>query len=317
MGDTFFAAAAALIPVALVIATGWTARRLGLGDEAAWAGFNRVIYILLYPPLLFTLIAGADYAAFSTGPFLAAAASGFFAMAVVTLALKLCLTIDGPAYTSLFQTAVRWNGFVLLAAAGPLFGPAGTTLTAMIIAVSVPLVNVLSVIVLLIWGAHGGERATLGAFVRGVAFNPLIVACAAGGLAAVARWTPPAPVAATLDLLASATLPAILLSVGAGLRFAAVRSRPGLLALGAALKLMGMPVAMAFSARLFGLSGVEAAVLVTAGATPAAAAGYALAKEMGGDAPLVAALVTLTAPLSMAAMPAALALTPWLTGARP
>ncbi len=316
MGDTFFTAAAALTPVALVIATGWTARRLGLGDEAAWAGFNRVIYVLLYPPLLFTLIAEADYAAFAAGPFLAAAACGYLTMAGVTLALRFCLRIDGPAFTSVFQTAVRWNGFVLLAAAAPLFGPAGVTLTAMIIALSVPLVNVLSVIVLLIWGANGSGAVTIAAVVRGLAVNPMIIGCAAGGLAAAAQWRPPAPVATTLDLLASATLPAILLSVGAGLRFASVRARPGLLALGATLKLIAMPAAMAVSARVFGLTGVEAAVLVTAGATPAAAAGYALAKEMGGDAPLVAALVTVTAPLSMLAMPTALALTPLLTGAR-
>jgi predicted permease len=62
------------------------------------------------------------------------------------------------------------------------------------------------------------------------------------------------------------------------------------------------------AARLCGADPLSAAVAVGIGSTPTAAAGYTLAREMGGDAQLMAAIITATTIASFLTMPIALTL---------
>ena len=57
---------------------------------------------------------------------------------------------------------------------------------------------------------------------------------------------------------------------------------------------------------LLGVTGQELSFLVLCGAVPTAMNGYALAKQMGGDAELYATVTTLQTLLSIAAIPAVL-----------
>ena len=60
---------AALVPIAGVIALGWTLRRTRLVAAELWGGVNRLAYQALLPALLFSTISTADYAALPAGPF--------------------------------------------------------------------------------------------------------------------------------------------------------------------------------------------------------------------------------------------------------
>jgi hypothetical protein len=59
---------------------------------------------------------------------------------------------------------------------------------------------------------------------------------------------------------------------------------------------------------LTGASPLATAVAVGIGSTPTAAAGYTLAREMGGDAQLMAAIITATTLFSFITMPIAITL---------
>ena len=69
------------------------------------------------------------------------------------------------------------------------------------------------------------------------------------------------------------------------------------------------PVALFAMAHLFRLDPVAAAVCAAIGSTSTAAASYTLAREMGGDARLMAGIVSATTLLSFITMPVAIALT--------
>ncbi len=223
-------------------------------------------------------------------------------MAGMGFALKPVLRgVSGPSFSSLVQAAVRWNGFVLLAAAPPLFGPEGAALAAIIFAPIVPLVNLISVAALSVYG-DGAAPSPRGFLLRLIT-NPLILASLAGIAVSLAGGPPEGPIADTLDILARAALATGLLGVGAGLSFAALTASPRLLALATALKLVVMPAVLWGAAALFDLSPLATAVAVAAGATPGAAASYVLAKQLGGDAPLTAGHITATTVLAALAMP--------------
>ena len=53
--------------------------------------------------------------------------------------------LDGPAFTSIFQGATRWQTYVALAVSGNLFGNLGLALASVAMVAIIPLVNVFSV----------------------------------------------------------------------------------------------------------------------------------------------------------------------------
>jgi predicted permease len=111
-----------------------------------------------------------------------------------------------------------------------------------------------------------------------------------------------------LDILAGASLTLGLLCVGAGLELTHLGRHRLVALLTAALKLLLMPAATALACRLFGIEGLSAAAAVLFTACPISASSYVLARQLGGDAALLAGLITITTIAAAVTMPLALAL---------
>src|SRR3546814_5579304 len=75
--------------------------------------------------------------------------------AALVYALRPLMNVDGPAFTSVFQGAVRFNTFVGLGAVTALEGGTGVTLFAVAIALAIPTLNVMCVLTLARYGDHG------------------------------------------------------------------------------------------------------------------------------------------------------------------
>jgi predicted permease len=302
MGEVY----SALAPVFILIALGWLARNRRIASPEAFGVVNRFGYFILYPAFLFTIVTGSDFANREAGSFVLGVVTGFAALIVLTLALRIFYRADGPAFTSVFQGSVRWNGFPLLAAAAALYGPVGEDLIGIVFGPLVFFVNVVSVLVLVRWGANraAGWRAILDQ----IAANPLILSCGAGLLAQALGVTHFGPVSEALRLLGQAAMPVALITVGAGLDFGALRADAAKVAAATAFKLTVSPVLIWFAATWMGASPLAAAVAAGIGATPTAAASYTLAREMGGDARLMAAIITATTILSFVTLPLAISL---------
>jgi predicted permease len=70
-----------------------------------------------------------------------------------------------------------------------------------------------------------------------------------------------------------------------------------------ALRLIGMPLLVFGLCRLADLSGLPRMVAVIAAATPTAPTAYTMARKMGGDAELMAQIITFQSIASMATLP--------------
>ncbi|WP_417495829.1 AEC family transporter [Maricaulis sp.] len=280
----------ALFPIFGVIAIGWLLRRSGLLPDNSWGPVSRLAYLGLSPALLFTAIARADLSSITLGPFLIASVLGFLAMAVIMLALKPALKIPDPTYTSVVQAVCRWNGMLILALGIALFGDQGEILVALVMVVSIPLVNIECVAALAVWGE--GAAPNWRSILYRIVTNPLILGSVAGGVVNLAHIPMPGAITDTLSLLGQAALPLILLSVGAGLNFTTLRARPRLLALSIFLKLMIGPLVFYGVGRAMGLDGIPLTILLLTGSSPGAGSAYVLAQQMGGDAPYSAGDIT-------------------------
>lgn len=295
-----------LIAVFLVIATGWLLKVRNIVSPAHWLGVERLTYQVLFPAVVIHTLAIADL---RSVPVLAMGAS--LVLAILSIATLLLSTrpllaragIDGPAFTSIFQGSIRWNTFVGLALAAGLQGRTGTTLMAIAVAAMIPLLNVLCVVVLSRFAS--GKPTSLGATVRSITYNPFIWSSAVGLALNQFQSLLPSALTGYLDVLGRASLGIGLLVVGSALDLNRL-ARPRLahwVAVG--LKLVAMPLAAWLYAGWFGVTGPALTMTVVAGAVPTATAAYFLARDLGGDAPLMAEITTLQTLLALATLPVA------------
>lgn len=299
-----------LVPIAAAIALGWVVRRTGLVQADLWTGINKLAYLVLLPALLFVTIGQADLAGGAAAPFLAAAVLGFLGIAAFSWAMLPILRTDGPSFSSVFQGGVRWNGFVILALAQVSLSAEQAALVAIVFGPTVPLINILCVMALSVWGEHEGSVSVSRVLSR-IVTNPLIIGCFAGMAATVLPWLQPPLVVDTAELIGRAALPLILLAIGAGLDFSAIGARPRLMAVSVGIKLMAAPALFILLGHLFGLPSSILVVLAAVGGAPGAASAYVLAKELGGNAELMAGHVTVTTLLAFLTLPFWM----WLAGA--
>ena len=295
----------ALAPVFLLIALGGLLRARGFPGAAFWPAAERLVYFVLFPALLFLTTASSELAGFGLLPLAAALVAALLATGLLVLALRPWLGVDAAGLTSVFQGAIRTNTYVGLGAAGTLYGAAGLEVLGIVILIVVTTVNLLSVVVLI---HYGGRAAGRGALLASVARNPLIIACVAGFLCNAAGVELQGVPRETLAVLGQASLTLGLLCVGAGLELAHLGQQRRAALVTCVLKLLLMPAASALACRLLGVEGLTAAVAVLFTGGPISASSYVLARQLGGDAPLMAGLITLTTIAAALTMPLMLAL---------
>lgn len=296
---------AALVQVFLLIVLGYLLRRILLPQDAHWTGLEQLVYYVLFPALLIETLGRANLASVPVTDVGGAVLLSVLSMSALCLLLRPVLAraihVDGPAFTSVFQGAVRWQTFVALSVASSLFGDRGLALASVAMVAMIPIINVLSVSVL----AHfaSPQRMSWASTLAAIARNPIIWGCVIGIALNLTQLPVPRPLYDFAGSLGRCSLAIGLLVVGAGLHLEGLlRPRPAAV-LTVFLKLILMPV-MAISLGLaFGLSGSNLAVVACCASVPSASNGYVLARQMGGDAPLLAQILTWQTALAVLTMP--------------
>lgn len=296
-----------LLPVFLVMALGWLLRVTSVVRDEHWPGLEHVTYAVFFPAFIIDTLARADL---TSVPVLGV--GGALIGAILVLAATLlgarrllgrAIGLDGPSFTSLFQGATRWNTFVALAVAGNLHGQAGVALMAVAVAAMVPLLNVLAVVVLVRHAA--GRPQTAAQVLLTLLRNPFIWSCAIG---VALNLLPPLPkvIASAVEITGKPSLAVGLMVVGAGLDLRSLaRPRPvHLVAVG--LKLLALPLIAVLIARALGVAGQDLSLTLAAAAMPTASSAYVLARQMGGNAPLMAEIITLQTLFALVTIPVVL-----------
>lgn len=299
----------ALLPVAMLIGLGSVLRwRRFLADEF-WPQAERLCYMVLMPCLFVHGLATADLTGLPFATIGIALIAATIGVAVAMLLLRPVLCIDGPAFTSVFQGGIRFNNYVGVTLAAGLFGVDGVALAAICNAAIVPTVNILCV---LVFARHGSARLSPTGIARQLATNPLILSSLAGITAQAAGISLPAGIGPALQALGAAALPLGLLCVGSALNPGPIRrwARPVIIA--SVIKFGVMPAATLAVALPLGLHGPGLTTALLFQTLPTASSAYVMARQLGGDAPLMATITALQTALSLVAIPLILiALQPW------
>ncbi len=298
-----------LLPVMLLIALGAGLTHFKVIPAEAWSGVDKLTYYALIPALMISTLSRASLEVSTMSRVGGALLAGVVIVATLTMLLRPFLLrqgVDGPGFTSVFQGAVRWNTFSALAIAGSLFGAEGTAVVAIAAAIMIPMVNVLTVAVLATYAR--GERLKPGAFVITLAKNPFIWSISLGLALNLIGNPVPKVLQDTLAMAGNATLAVSLIMVGGGLQLASLGRIDTPLVVASVLKLLIMPGIMVVAGLIIGLSGPTLGALIVCGSVPTASASYVLARLMGGDAPMIARIMTWQTLIAFVTMPAFLLL---------
>lgn len=283
-----------LLPVFLTIALGAVLKQTQLVKDEHWASVEHVAYYVLFPAIVTKAIAVADFTGVPVARMALAMVLAILTMFALALVLRrplqATLGMDGPGFSSFFQGVTRWHTFLALAIMPLVFGPQGIALAALAAAAMIPLLNVGAVSVLSTYAS--GTAPTLKGVLKSLATNPFVLSSLAGIILNLSGIGLAAPIEQTLELIGRGALAVALLSAGAGLEFAKLRNAGPAVGVATAVKLILMPVFMWGWTWVLGVDGLPQAVAIVAGGVPSAAASYILARKMGGDAALVALILT-------------------------
>lgn len=290
----------ALLPLFVLIALGYGARRIGWPGPKAWRVVEQLTYYMLFPALLFNSLAGTSLA----GGSVVALALALTTLATTALALMAQgpLVLSGPTFSSVIQGAIRPNTYVGVGAALAVWGDQGVALAAVGLATVIPIVNVIAVIGLLRYAPSEGSD-TRRSLILSLIRNPLIGSCLAGLAVNAIGVELPDWLMGSLKMLGQASLPLGLLAVGAALQLVAIRERWEAIAASCGLKLIVSPIIAALLLGLFGVRGTAFAVAVVYMAVPTSASAYVLAAEMGGDRDAMATIISVSTVLSAITLP--------------
>ncbi|HPI48797.1 MAG TPA: AEC family transporter [Hyphomonadaceae bacterium] len=296
-----------LVPVFSLIALGALLQRFKVLTVDGWSSLERLTYFVLFPPLMFMSIVNGSFASDEALWLGLAMAGTVVTMAALMLLARPVLAKDGPQFSSVFQAGIRWNGYVALGVAAGLYGEVGVGIAAIGFAVLVPVNNVMSVLVL---SRYASEKpASFLRVIRSLLTNPLILSTLLAIILVSLGVRVSKPVGDTLTLLGDATVSLGLICVGAALDFSSMRSAKWPLAAGVLLRLVVMPGVAAGLSYTIGLSHMAFQIGMVCVTAPVATSAYILARQLGGDAKLMANIITLTTLLSLATIP----ITLWLT----
>lgn len=277
----------ALLPLISLIALGYVLQRSYFLSAEFWRGAERLNYFVLFPVLLFSNLAFVDLDLANLVRVLLAMLLGILGVSLGLWIAKFCFAIQPEQFGVYVQSHIRFNTYIGLALVSSLLGHQGMQIFAMMIAVAIPTVNIISL--LAFSQQNNNWRSTVLAIVK----NPLILGCVVGILFNLTGFKLLIGIQEFIRLLASVSLPLGLLTVGAALQFQALKRDIWRLSFNSIGRLLFVPLIGYSLARSLGLDDLETLIVTLFFALPTASASYILTRYLKGDYQLMAGMISL------------------------
>lgn len=294
-----------VLPIFLVIILGKMLQLTIVKDAGIWAGINKISYWVLFPAFLLTQTSRLDLSDPDILPYSISLILAYFAAMIFAFCVGKIAKQSNHTLTSVIQGAGRHNTFIGLAVAGQLFGAVGTTIGTVATAALVPLSNVVAVIMM---GAMLNKGAGIRKLLLDLVRNPIILAIVAGLAFSRLNFPQGFVLYQFTGLIGQATLPTLLLVIGANLRFTSFNSQIQPVVISTIAKMLVFPIIVFLVCQWFALSAETTVIAVIFACCPTSPAGFPLAKQMGGDAPVMATIISVQTAFSVIAIPIAIAL---------
>lgn len=290
--DQFLLSFYIVFPLFFYILAGFCIRRLGLMDTPSFTKLNQTIFKIFIPLMLFINIYQADFTS-ALNPRLFILCCGL----ILLLFLLLCWLV--PKFDStradipvIVQGIYRSNyvlfGFTIASSIHP---NQDIGVVSSLAAVSVPLFNVLAV---LVFETFRGRKLNLLRLLKGIVTNPLIIAGVLGILFSLLHIRIPAFLEHTIADAAGLASPVALICLGGMLSFSSIRHHRLKLTVILLGRLIVVPIIALIVFISLGYRNVELTAVLALFASPTAVSSAPMAYAMDGNGELAGEVVATT-----------------------
>lgn len=296
MIENFFVAIEAVAPLFCLMSIGGLIKHLKLMNEEELKHLNKMLFKVFFCIMLFYNIYLTDFHQ-SFQPDLIA----FCVMAVILTcaiaSVPVCALVkENPTRGAMIHGIYRSNFLIMgVPMVANIFGQDGIGVTTMLVAIIVPLYNILGVIVL---ETFRGGQFHLWPIVKGILKNPMIIGTIAGAICNLGGITIPTAILRPLGQVSAATTPMALIVLGASFTKAGVAKRLLPLAATVGTRLLVVPSIILPIAYYLGYRGVEFVSIISIFCTPCAIVTFTMAQQMDSDGELAGNCVIFTSALS-------------------
>lgn len=290
----------AVLPMCLVMALGYGTRRLGWIRREEISTINKIAFRIFLPCLLYYNVYCSDLSG-SFDPLLMAYAVGGV---LLTFGLSLgytLLTEKLPERRGVMIQGMFRSNYVIMGipVAAALLGADQLGTVSILIAIVVPLFNMLSVVVLEVFR---GQKPKPLHILGQIAKNPLVIGSVLGILTLAAGIRLPHILEQTIQNISAIASPLQLFLLGAFFQFSGLKTYRRELVTVSAAKLIVAPGLFLGLGALLGFRGVAFVSLIGVFASPTAVNSFTMAQQMGGDAELAGDIVVTTSAVSILTM---------------
>ena len=295
----------ATVPVFLIMVFGWFVKKWGLLDDHSTAQINKFVFRTMLPALLFMDLSEANFREVWDTKFV------LFCIIVTLICVGIAVGYsmffkDKNERGEIIQASYRSSAAVLgIAFVNNIYGK--STMAALMIVGTVPIYNIISVIVLSVTSAENKKSGSLlKTTLKGIATNPIILGIIAGISWSLIGLNQPVIMSKSISYLGNMATPLSLIALGASFKFEEAKGKLPVTAGIAFIKLVlfcsiFLPVAVSMGFRGEKLI----AILIMLGSATTGSC-FVMAKNLGHKGTITAFAVMLTTLCS------AFTLTTWL-----
>ncbi len=292
MLQNFIICVNAVVPSAIYLVIGIILRFTGVVTEEEVRKFTHMVFLALYPFIMFDNLYGkniADNMDLKLGLY---ALSFTFVQFLVSWFFVCAIEKDNFERGAMIQALYRSN-YVLMGfpIAINLFGKGNITAVAIIMMLVVPFYNASAVVV---FERFRGGKVNIGKVLKRILTNPIIDGGIAAFIVIILGIDLPTSIETTIGTLSDSTSPIAMILLGAALNLNGFSSDRKRILVCTAGKLIVFPAFGITGAVLLGIRDVPLIAVTLMVAAPVALASYAMASSMGGNGKLAGELVVIT-----------------------
>ncbi len=279
------------------MSAGFLSRKLGLLNDGLVKGVNQLIFKLFLPINLFMSVLGTPADTKIEGKEFLFVFFGLIVLFLLFMVLVPRIEKDRAKVGVMIQGMGRANyAFFGIPLVKMLFPEQDTSLAALLVTVTVPVYNVMSVIAL---SAFNGGQVNMKKILLNIIKNPLIIASLLGYACWMLKLELPSFLNTTLSDMAKVATPLALFTLGGAITLQSAFRHKKQLLISVAGKLIFSPIVFLSLAVLLGIRNVGLACVLISFGAPTAVSSYPMAQQMGGDGELAAEIVAMTSVCSI------------------
>lgn len=289
----------AIMPVFLLMLFGYLLKILKIADKNQFDAANKLVFKVFLPILLFYNIYTTESLKIFNLKLISFTVIAVLTVYILGYFIVLGVTNDNSKRGVMLQGFFRSNYAILgIPLVNYICSGNNTGLSSLMVAIIIPVFNVLAVICL------EGFRKTKGnvnifRLITSIFTNPLIIGCVTGALFLVFKIKMPPLIEGAVNDISKIATPLSIIILGASFTFTNLGGRVKELIITVFAKLIFVPLFIILPAIILGFRGEALAVILITFGAPVAISSFAMSQQMGGDEALSAQTIVVSSVLCL------------------